>query len=204
MPEIPKDQTLTLEQLVDFYLHKKISNKEGDLLSHKEHLEKFLSSLEDLTAYICGLNNVEKVPNVKKYVLNGHQKRPLNGKPHIINKMGENLENIDKEKFDNFEELIDYVEARREKFFGPTAIYDFALRYGWNREERIEPEKYVYVHAIPEDSAKILKELGYLKTVTRRIPITDFPKEMRQPGMTAKDIENFLCVFHDEILKLKG
>ena len=55
VPEIPKDQTLTLEQLVDFYLNKKISNKEGDLLTHKGHLEKFLSSLEDLTAYICEL-----------------------------------------------------------------------------------------------------------------------------------------------------
>ena len=204
-PNLQDKEDLTLSTLVDIYLTekhawKKMPEKVG---TDKELLELYLDSLEDLTDYICGENTKEKVPEGTHYVLNGHQKRPLNGKYEVINSMGKKLKELEGKKFDTFESLIEEVEKRKEKWFGPTAIYDFALRFGWHQNPRIEPKEYVYVHSIPAQSANRLRELGYLKTVSRKIPFSNFPKEMRKEGMTAKDVENFLCIFAEEINKLK-
>ena len=195
----------SLSELVDIYLHKKHEWKKmtDKPITDKEGLELYLNSLTDLTDFICGEKNIEKVPIGKHYILNGHQKRPLNGKYWVINSMGAKLKELEGRKFESFEDLIEEVEKRKENWFGPTAIYDFALRYGWHQDPRVEPKEYVYVHSIPEKSAIHLKNLGYLKTVGRRIPFREFPEEMRKEGMTAKDIENFLCIFTEEIHNLK-
>lgn len=196
---------LTLSSLVDMYLHKKHKYKNTEILvTDKEGLELYLDELEDITDFICGEPNKNKIPSKGPYKLNGHQSRPLNGKWEVINSMGEKLREFNNRSFVSFEELIDEVDGLKEKWFGPTAIYDFSLRFGWHQTPRIEPKKYVYVHSIPEKSAIRLKELGYLKEINRRIPYVDFPSEMKKEGMTAKDIENFLCIFHEEISKLKN
>lgn len=199
------EENLTLSSLVDMYLHKKHGWKGTDqLVTDKEGLELYLNSLSDLTDFICGEpNKEEKVPEGKNYILNGHQRRPLNGKWDVINSMGKKLKDLEEKNFKSFEELIDAVEKLKERWFGPTAIYDFSLRFGWHQSPRIEPKEYVYVHSIPEKSAGKLRDLGYLKKVSRRIPFNEFPSEMRKEGMTAKDIENFLCIFHDAIMNLK-
>ena len=199
-----EEENPTLSSLVDMYLHKKHKWKSTEqLVTDKEGLELYLNSLKDLTDFICGEPNESKVPDGKNYKLNGHQRRPLNGKWDVINSMGEKLKDLNGKDFKSFEELIDKVESQKETWFGPTAIYDFSLRFGWHQTPRIEPKEYVYVHSIPEKSAIKLQELGYLKKVSRRIPFKDFPTEMRKKGMTAKDIENFLCIFNEAITKLK-
>ena len=201
-PDTRDNHPVTLQALVDKYLTgKHYWKKVNQTVTDKEGLELFLSSLEDFTAYICGENNIEKVCKGKKYKLNGHQQW-LNGKWDVINKVACNLKNIGKEEFASFEELIDYVDSKKEKYFGDTAVYDFSLRYGWHHNPRIEPKDYVYTHSQPRKGALLLKKLGYLENVARRIKISDFPDELRHPDMTAKDIENFLCIYHDEIKNL--
>lgn len=199
-----KEDNPTLSSLVDTYLHKKHGWKGTEqLVTDKEGLELYLNSLGDLTEFICGEPNTSKVPTGKDYKLNGHQRQPLNGKWDVINSMGKKLAGLKGTDYKSFEELIDAVENLKEPWFGPTAIYDFSLRFGWHQTPRIEPEEYVYVHSIPEKSAIKLRDLGYLKNVGRRIPINEFPSEMRKEGMTAKDIENFLCIFSEAINKLQ-
>ncbi|MDE5750782.1 MAG: hypothetical protein K2H87_08465 [Duncaniella sp.] len=148
--------------------------------------------------YICGQPNGEKEP----YVFDIHQwNLRFPSRHHIVADMKAKLQCIDREDFNDFEQLIDYVAERRQPHFGDTAIYDFALRYGWNRDPRRVPERFVYVHSKPLRAALRLKELGYLNEVARKLPLTSYAEAL--PGLAAMDVEHFLCLFHDEIMKLK-
>lgn len=194
----------SIEELVKEYLYKKKYNKFFKKeLTDKEAHEEYLSSLQTLTDFICGEVNVDRVPKGNKYILNGHQRRPLNGKWDLINKMGQNLKDLDNESFDDFEQLFEYIKSKKVDWFGPTSFYDIALRHGWHRKPRVEPVKYVYAHAKLLNVAKKLEELGYLKKAGPRMPIEDFSKEIRQPGMTASDIEHFICMKYTDILNLE-
>lgn len=195
---------VTLNDLVESYLHEKKMIR-GKSITYSEFLVHELDRYEDLTAYICGENNPEqKVPNGTNYKLNSHQRQPLNCRWEEINKFGETFADIHERKFRDFEEMMDYVDdpIRDVKQFGDTCKYDFALRHGWHRNPRIEPEEYVYLHAKPLKAAKALFAKGYLDKVVRRMRFDSFPEELRQEGMTAKDVENFLCIFKEKIEQL--
>lgn len=160
--------------------------------------ERYLSSLKGMVDYICGQPNEGKKP----YVFDDHQWNLRFPSRHcIVDAMVTGLKYIDKENFEDFDQLIDYVAERRIEHFGDTAIYDFALRYGWNRHPRIIPKQFVYIHSKPLRAANRLKELGYLKGVARKLPLSSYSEAL--PGLEAIDVEHFLCLFHDEIMHLK-
>jgi hypothetical protein len=109
----------------------------------------------------------------------------------------------------NCEELIDWMQETRGfedlynylkslcyfKGLGPVYYYDIALRIGWCNG--IEPEKYVYLHAGPAVAAKSLGLSG------RTVCVQSFyDKCSAFKQMTAKDIENFLCIYRKEIAQI--
>ncbi len=208
VPKNPED-CVSLEDLVRHYLYGKYTNKKqkekGEKTPQEWH-DDYLTSLEDITDYICGEKNTEKAPDGSNYIFNSHQwnfKFP--SRQPIVNSMATKLKDIYDVKFNDFEELIDYVESKKESHFGETAIYDFSLRYGWNQNPPIKPQAYVYVHSKPREAAKYLVDHGFLKRISnleRRMKLESY-EELLLPGMTASDVEHFLCCYHDEILKLK-
>lgn len=169
----------------------------------KEDHENYLSTLKTITDFICGLPNKIEAPDGPTYQIHNHQ-WPIRCKSrqHKVNIMAENLKDIDKEIFKDFEDLRTYVEKRRISYFGDTCIYDFSLRYGWNHTPRIEPKDYVYIHAKPRKSAEHLYNLGYIPKIDTKLPLSNYNALLR-PGMTAADVEHFLCCKHKEIMNLK-
>lgn len=205
-----------LDELVKHYLTHKQKSKYSEVpITHKQERELYLESLKDNLDFLCGEHNDEERRKKHKYLYNGHQNNLQSyfaGTP-VVDNLLEYLKDINRETFKDFDELYDYVmQIKRKnkdktKGFGYTCIYDFSLRYGWNHNPKILPRKFVYVHAHPKTCAQHLSELGFItskvRTSTYRIPIEDFSEEILQPGMTAADIEDFLCVYRKEILKIK-
>lgn len=205
-PEHPTD-TAKLEDLVKDYLTRKF---EWERYPHipasttQEWHDVYLSSLEDITEFICGAKNDNKVPDGPPYRFDSHQ-WPIRctSRQHLVNDMAAALKDIGYSEYEDFEDLMQEVEKIKVSYFGDTAKYDFALRYGWKKG--IRPEKYVYVHSKPRRAAQHLVDHGYLKEIKeleRKMELGKY-KELLLPGMTAHDIEHFLCAYHDEIFKLK-
>ena len=198
-----------LESLVSDYLNRKFEwpkyPDKGAATAQEWH-DIYLSSLVDMTDFICGERNSTKVFGGKPYVFNIHQwNLRLPSRQNVVDLMAKKLVNIDDNDFGDFEELIDYVEDRKVSYFGETAVYDFALRYGWNHSPAIKPSKYVYIHSKPRKAAQHLADHGYLKNITkleRKMELEKY-QELLLPGMEASDVEHFLCCYHDEILRLK-
>ncbi|MDE5868937.1 MAG: hypothetical protein K2H18_01790 [Muribaculaceae bacterium] len=211
-PTKPPQDVSALQDLVKDYLtrkHEWDKFPDMDEATSQEWHDIYLSSLEDMTDFICGEKNTTKVPDGPEYILNSHQW--YLGYPrykHVVNEMAENLKDIGAQNFENFEQLIDYVKEKKVKFFGDTSVYDIALRYGWNQNPPIKPEKFVYIHSKPWKAAKHLVEHGYLKKIKklenleRKMELEKY-QELLLPGMTASDVENFLCCYHKDIIKLK-
>ena len=208
IPKNPEDTTM-LEDLVRDYLTRKDENKDYPDIpasTAQEWHDIYLLSLEDITDFICGAKNTTKAPNGPKYVFDIHQwNLRFTRRQPIVNSMARKLKNIEDVYFRSFEDLIDYVEERKEPHFGETAVYDFALRYGWNHNPQIKPTEFVYIHSKPRRAAQHLVDHGYLKEIEkleRKMKLEKY-KGLLLPGMTAHDIEHFLCCYHDEIFKLK-
>lgn len=92
---------------------------------------------------------------------------------------------------DSFEKLIKAIKVSTAEIhrFGTLAIYDTALRLG--QYLKIEPEV-VYVHA---GVRKGCRALG-LKASNGVVAKDCLPKELRR--LSAKDVENFLCIYKSE------
>lgn len=202
----PEKVSVSLQEMVKDYMKKNpeiVRIREMRDVSHQDCHDIYLKTLEDMTDYICGRNNAIKVPDGPPYEFDNHQ-WPLRCKSrqHLVNVIADSLKNIDVFEFEDFEDLMQEVEKHEVSYFGETSKYDFALRYGW--QKGIRPERYVYVHSKPRMAAQYLVELGYLseiKKLERKMKLEKY-KELLLPGMTAHDIEHFLCVYHDEIVKL--
>lgn len=210
MPTVVDDSVdkPSLEYLVKDYLTRKHSNPafpyKGEATGKEWH-DICLSSLEGMTDFICGKKNEIKAPDGPPYVFDDHQwYLRFPSRQPIVNTMAKKLEKIEEEVFADFEQLIDYVEARKVPYFGDTSVYDFSLRYGWNHSPQLRPKEYVYVHSKPRKAAKHLLERGYLKEIKklhRKMKLEKY-KELLLPGMTAHDVENFLCLYHEQIMQL--
>lgn len=192
----------TLEDLVKDYLEE-VGYFGIDKTIHEQH-EEYLDSLTDMTDWICGAVNENKIPKGPTYKVDVHQRFLRVAKnQHLINSIGTELEEVEKQDFRNFEEIYDYVKKCDPKGFGPTSYYDFSLRYGWHLNPRIKPEERVYVHSKPGLSAQELKEKGYINVeITNPMKREDFPSEIRDSKMDAADIEHFLCVYKKFISEL--
>lgn len=104
--------------------------------------------------------------------------------------------------FPTFEDLWQWVHDRIHHIpgIGRVAIYDIALRIGWNMYPRIMPERYVYITSKGVEDAAIALGLGpYI--VNDRIPVVYFDPITH--GHTAMEIEDILCIFSSEIVKAK-
>lgn len=118
--------------------------------------------------------------------------------------------------YDSFEDLYDEVKTiigKTEKNQGKTGIgnstiYDACIRLGWSYSPQIIPEQYVYVHGKLIESARAilgLKRLYTKKNGRPAIPHKDFiEKEKKFAEISALHIENLLCIYHDDILKVCG
>lgn len=184
--------TNSLQALVDDY----IANH-----TQQTH-EAYLSKLKNITDYICGVPNDREAPGGAPYKFDTHQWHlRFPSRSIVVDNMAVKLKDIDNEDFADFEALYDYVDRRKEKYFSDTCVYDFALRYGWNRTSRISPKDFVYIHSKPLESAKKLKDLGYIPEVGHFLPLSNY-SALLGPGMNAMDVEHFLCIYHDQIDKM--
>lgn len=114
-----------------------------------------------------------------------------------------------KKAFDQFKSDGRLSEYKRSSYPSQMTIYDTALRMGYhNAAGMIMPERMVYLHRGALSGAKALKiysgitKTNYLVTDNTlkdncRIPVTSFSTELRSLG--ARDLEDFLCVFHNAL-----
>lgn len=192
----------TLEDLVKDYLEEVgYCGKDGTL--HEQH-EHYLDSLTDMTDWICGVKNDTKIPDGPHYEVDVHQRYlRVEKNQHLINAIPGQLKELFQQKFHDFEDIYDFVKRSNVKGFGPTAYYDFSLRYGWHLNPRIKPEQRIYVHSKPGLAAIALKEKGYITVdITNPMKREDFPDEIKNSKMDAADIEHFLCVYKKFIEQL--
>ena len=192
----------TLDDLVKDYLEE-VGYLDSDKTLHEQH-EDYLDSLTDMTDWICGAVNETKIPDGPPYNVDVHQRFIRVAKnQHLINLIPEKLKNLKDQEFKNFEEIYEFVKKSDVKGFGPTAYYDFSLRYGWHLTPRIQPKEKVYVHSKPGLSAQALKDKGYIKVeISNPMKRDDFPIEIRNSRMDAADIEHFLCIYKKLITEL--
>lgn len=166
--------------------------------------ENYLSSLRNLTEYVCGTHNEVEAPDGPPYrfVFDSHQwfLRFPSRQP-VVNDFIKSWATCDKESFTDFEDLYETVKKHKVKYFGETCIYDFALRYGWNQNPRIVPKDFVYIHSKPLEAAKHLHQLGLIPELAIRTPLSNYDIFMRA-GLDARDVEHLLCCYHDDIMSL--
>lgn len=120
-----------------------------------------------------------------------------------VKKLSANYEDLCKIKnFDDlYKNIFDLIGAEKIGISYST-VYDTAIRFGGSMESAVEPQKYVYVHRKLIQSAKhIVGRKSFSKNY--RIEKSEFSKVCA--GFKKLDslfIEDFLCVYHDEIMKL--
>ena len=126
--------------------------------------------------------------------------------------------------FKDFEEVYDSLERTKDKReeirlekgisrklgFGQVCLYDTSLRmvYCFTSGEEshpLMPRDYVYLHAKPLKSAKLLQDLGIIKGRISHRTKTDILQKIFLPyDMSPMDIENFFCVMNGPIRVLAG
>lgn len=114
----------------------------------------------------------------------------------------------------DFKKEDPFSNSKRAYYPRQVTIYDIALRLGYHNGGRmIMPERMVYLHRGALWGAHALKDYtarnhaGHLVTdnpldTDCRIPITSFSPELQ--GLGARDLEDFLCVFHHVLKALAG
>lgn len=202
-PKIP--EPFTLRDLVEDYLHTKYDCKYSTSKeTPKKGHELYLDELKCINDFICGEPDNEDAPEKRPYHINSHQRYfRFPSRHHLIKKAAQKLKKLEGKTFRDFDEIYECVKSLKCEGFGDTTVYDFSLRFGWHLKERMEPSKYVYVHSKPKESANLLKLKGYLTSnFDFRISFEDFPEEIKNSGMTASDVEHFLCCYKSFIEKL--
>lgn len=197
----PDAKFVNLHQMVEFYKEKL-----------KEPTENWLKSLTEgqdpdlwITNFICGEANRLKNPKNKKFCKNLHQRRRSAEEIMAARNI---LEKGDFDKCHSFREILDQtIDLTKDvKGFGTLCYYDFSLRYAFHRN--IFPEE-VYVHA---SVVQGLKSLQYIKPGIEKVKDRKFgwiiknlktlPNEVAELGPL--HIENFLCIFHDHLLRYEN
>ena len=108
--------------------------------------------------------------------------------------------------FKDFEDLYDTIYniiGHGNTGISYCTVYDTAIRYGWTLSPKIEPDKYVYVHRKLVSSAKHI--LGGKAPIVNHCRINRSEFDKKEPEfkkLTALEIEDFLCVYHADIINL--
>lgn len=197
----PDAKFANVQQMVDYYQN-----------NLKEPTEKWLRSLTEnqdsslwITNFICGEANISREPANRKFCKNLHQRRRT---ADVIIAARNILEKADFDKCNSFREILEKtIDLTKDlKWFGPLCYYDFSLRYAFHRN--IFPKE-VYVHAGTMIGLKCLmnikkdietKEDDKFGLIIENL--SSLPKEIADIG--ALHIENFLCIFHDHLLRYEN
>lgn len=172
-------------------------------------------------AFLAGVNNVVCLYKENKWkfdervadyvIYGGHQNRVVKGK--YFKYKHDTLEPAEKallsapkiiRPYTDFEELYDEVRNRLKRIKGIDVLtyYDAALRIGFLLEKPVFPQKMVYVFAGAWDGLKKLqKNQKHLFTDSFKKPgiydVSKLPSDFMD--LDSMFIEDFLCVFHNEL-----
>ncbi len=120
-----------------------------------------------------------------------------------VKKLSANYEELCKIK--NFDDLYDKIFELigvGSTGISYSRVYDTAIRFGGSMEPAVEPKKYVYVHQKLIQSAKQIVGRKCFSN-NFRIEKSEFSKVCAAfDKLDSLFIEDFLCVYHDEIMKL--
>lgn len=109
-------------------------------------------------------------------------------------------------QFKNFEELYDFIYdciGKGSTGISYSTVYDAAVRMGYSFSPQVLPNKYVYVHRKLVESAKHILGKDCIIEDNRRIKRELFFKEDSAfSNLNALQIEDFLCIYHDEIIQI--
>lgn len=182
-----------------------------------------ISMLKSITDFVCGAVNDPKVPGYRKFNVDIRHQRFYNykkAKPFIEDFIYDlDVENPIREiDFNNFEELFGEVaiRAKKVKYVGAVGVYDFSVRFGWNRDvfagkPKIFPQEYVYIHSNPLLSSILLAELDptFPKFIKNdnvnwsfRLPFSEMHDVFKRHSMDPFMIEDFFCHYFEEILEM--
>lgn len=197
----PDEKFANLKQMADYY--------RNNLM---EPTANWLKSLTDgqpqelwITNFICGEANISRDPANGKFCKNLHQRRRTT---ELIKEARIILEAFDFNQFNSFREILEKTKdlTKGLKGFGSLCCYDFSLRYGYHRN--ILPKE-VYVHAGTSIGLKCLRYIhpGIVVKNDEKFgvvieDISSLPIEIADLG--GLHIENFLCVFHDHLLRYEN
>ena len=154
-------------------------------------------------------------PAVLQMIVIGEHQQRLIGKPHfstMFSSVQAALSKILPLKYQprDFEQLYDMVDAVTSKIYGlgSLTVYDMALRIGFIQETPILPEKFVYTQSGALTGARQLTISPDAAVLGRRTWSTNRYDLIRYfPGfgsMESMYIEDFLCVFHNELANLRA
>ena len=130
-------------------------------------------------------------------VKGAHQYCINNGaiKSFITNLIGININQLQSQKYCDFEDLYAHIARCQVKGIGDLTLYDTALRIGHVMHPCIYPKQYVYLARGAKKGAEIL--LG--RKVGWREPIDVFRPYFGD--MPSRCIEDFLCIMKDLLYK---
>lgn len=156
---------------------------------------------DNLEVYLEGLNG--KIHNcvfgpIKNYKKHPHQRRisreTLDNAVCSLEKKKEELAAAK-----TFPELYAIVEGIEISGYGLLARYDFAIRYGFNKD--IAPEE-VYLHSGTLEGAKaVLPEKKRLRPGDV-IKVKELPKPLQK--LNGLHLENLLCIYKKELKRIKN
>lgn len=133
---------------------------------------------------------------------NSHQKRLYGNLDEVVDALTQaNLHTL---RFETFEDLYDAVKKIYESNGHPNAIlaiYDTALRIGYNSSPQILPEKFVYLYGTsktgPLGGATRLYGQGWIDKhfdkINHRIATKWFMNKF--PNLPSWEIESILCIY---------
>ncbi|MDE7347338.1 MAG: hypothetical protein K2N48_11460 [Muribaculaceae bacterium] len=197
----PDAKFADLKQMADYYRNNMMQPTEDWLKSLTDNQPKDLW----ITNFICGEANISREPENGKFCKNLHQRRRT---AKLVKEARALLEAEDFGKYHTFREILEKtIDMTKDlKGFGSLCCYDFSLRYGFNRD--ILPKE-VYIHAGTSIGLECLEyiwpsiEIKKDKKFGSMIEdLSTLPKEIADLG--ALHIENFLCVFHDHLLRYEN
>lgn len=108
-------------------------------------------------------------------------------------------------QFNNFEELYDFIYeciGKGSTGISYSTVYDIAARMGYSFLSKVLPKDYVYVHCKLVKSSKHILGKECKIEDNRRIKRELFIKaDSAFSNLNALQIEDFLCIYHDSIVK---
>lgn len=200
-PSIPKGCTKSKDWPIEFFQELNLEKLIAGYKANNAADFDYISGLNTTIDFILGKSNPHYNPKDKKTHRHGHQVRITYPNLHLAI---EALKDLDASAFSDFEQLFEEVTSRTQNVprYLQLHRYDFCLRCG--AKVGIEPKDIVYFHAGAYRGARSLMEAGLASIDLKSLHAdrSQFPEPVR--GLNSAHIENFLCVYHDNLLLLEN